>query len=710
MPSIVVVFLRSNPMRALMKRIPAVSGLAAALSLTACGPTPRDRPVDADRLTNADADTAAWMTVGRTYAEQRYSPLAAINRQNVGDLGLAWFADMDTARGQEATPLIVDGVLYTATAWSKVFAFDAGTGQALWSYDPKVDGGRGFSACCDVVNRGVATWGGKIFVGALDGRLIALDAKTGAEVWSVVTVDQSQPYTITGAPRVVKGKVLIGNGGAEYGVRGYLSAFDAETGGLVWRFYTTPNPDGKPDGAASDAIMASRAGATWFDGAWKRSGGGGTVWDAMAYDPALDLLYFGVGNGAPWNHLARSGGKGDNLFLASIVAVKPDNGEYVWHYQTTPGETWDYTATQHIMLADLTIDGAPRKVLMQAPKNGFFYLLDRTNGTLISAKNYVTVNWASSVGPDGRPVETPGARYEKSPMLIFPGPQGGHNWHPMAFNPVDGLVYIPAIEVPFVFGNDGAFSYRDGAWNIAVDPDVNGLPDGAAQRTALKAMLKGKLIAWDPAKQEARWTVDHPYFWNAGVLATAGGLVFQGGGDGQFAAYTAKDGARVWSYDAGNGIVAAPATYSVNGEQFLAVMVGYGGAMALVTSWALPDRPRLPGRLLVFKLGGTATVAPHPKAAPVTIDLTGVSSTGDPKAGLALFNRNCLVCHSASASSRYLPDLRTSPMIVSAATFKSVVLDGARTAKGMVGFARYMSVDQAESIRAYILSEARKGP
>jgi mono/diheme cytochrome c family protein len=293
-------------------------------------------------------------------------------------------------------------------------------------------------------------------------------------------------------------------------------------------------------------------------------------------------------------------------------------------------------------------------------------------------------------------------------MPVMPGPQGGHNWQPMAFDPAEGLVYIPAIEVPFVFGDDGRFTYREGAWNLGVSPDLNTLPDAAAQRAAIKAMLKGRLIAWDPVKQEARWSVDHPYLWNAGVLATAGGLVFQGAAEGQFAAYSAGDGKRVWSYDAGNGIVAAPATYAVDGEQYVAVMVGYGGAMPLVVSWALPDRLRLPGRLLVFKLGGTATVAPYPRPEPVTIDLAGATSTADAKAGFALYNANCLVCHSANASSRFLPDLRTSQQILSAESFKSIVIDGARAAKGMVSFSKYLTADQVESIRAYILTEARK--
>lgn len=340
----------------------ALVGLA--LCVSSCG----NPGVDANRIEAAEA--GEWLSYGRTYDEQRFSPLDKVNRETVARLGVAWWAEFDTDRGQEATPLIADGVLYTTTAWSKVYAFDAVTGKPLWSYDPKVPGEKGADACCDVVNRGAAIWKGRIYVGTLDGRLIALDAKSGEVAWDVQTTDRTRAYTITGAPRVIKGKVLIGNGGAEYGVRGYVSAYDADSGKLAWRFYTTPNPKGLPDGAASDKVFREKAAATWSDGVWKESGGGGTVWDAITYDPQTGLVYIGVGNGNPWNHKLRSGGKGDNLFLSSIVALKPETGEYVWHYQTTPGESWDYTATQHIMVADLKIGGTARRVVMQAPKNG----------------------------------------------------------------------------------------------------------------------------------------------------------------------------------------------------------------------------------------------------------------------------------------------------------------------------------------------------
>jgi PQQ-dependent dehydrogenase (methanol/ethanol family) len=693
----------------------AVRGFAfvAALALAACNPAakaPAPGAVDAERLTSVAAkDAGQWMSYGRTYDEQRFSPLDKINAANVAQLGLAWHADFDTDRGQQATPVVVDGTLYTTTAWSKVFAFDAKTGAAKWTYDPKVDRNTGFKACCDVVNRGVAVWRGKVFVGALDGRLIALDAATGKEVWSIVTVDQSKPYTITGAPRVVKGRVIIGNGGAEYGVRGYVSAYDAETGDLVWRFYTTPNPDGKPDNAASDQIFAEKAGATWFDGAWKKSGGGGTVWDAMAYDPELNTLYVGVGNGSPWNHRVRSGGKGDNLFLSSILALDPDTGAYKWHYQTTPGETWDYTATQHIMLADLTVDGQPRKVLMQAPKNGFFYVLDRTDGKLISAKPYIPISWAKGVDmKTGRPIETPDARFAKKPVLVTPAPFGGHSWHPMAFNAKEGLVYIPAMAIPSAYGNVAKFGYRDGTWNTGTDFLLAALPDDEAQRAGLKAMLKGMLIAWDPVKQEARWTVEHPFFWNAGILSTAGGLVFQGAAEGKFRAYGAATGKELWSTDTTNGVIAPPSTYEIDGEQYVALMVGYGGAAPLAAGAFLPDRPRLPGRLLVFKLGGKATAPAYDIPAKLPIDLAGVTSKGDAKAGFAAFMENCQVCHGANASGAYLPDLRRSPTIKDEAAFNAVVVDGALAQNGMASFAKYVSPKQVEDVRAYLITEAKR--
>ncbi|HEV2531760.1 PQQ-dependent dehydrogenase, methanol/ethanol family [Phenylobacterium sp.] len=683
--------------------------LALAVGLVACQKTSGAGNVDGARIAAADSNSE-WVSYGKGYSEQRFSPLDKVNATNVGQLGLAWYAQFDTDRGQEATPLMVDGVLYTTTAWSKVFAFDAATGKLIWSYDPKVDGKKGFDACCDVVNRGVAVWKGRVYVGTLDARLVALDAKDGHVVWQTQVADASKPFTITQAPRVVKDKVLIGESGAEYGGRGYLSAYDAATGKLVWRFFTVPNPYGA-DGAASDKVLQQKALPTWPEGKWKLVGGGGTVWDAIAYDPALDLIYFGTDNGTPWNQQVRSGGKGDNLFISSIIAVKADTGEYVWHYQVNPGESWDYSAVQPFILTDLTIGGQPHKVLMQAPKNGFFYVLDRTNGKLLSAKPFVPVTWAKSIDiATGRPVENPDARYKDNIDLQMPAPLGAHNWHPMSFSPKTGLVYIPAQSMPFAYQSDPNFVYKPGGWNLGVNMLANAGPMTPEQTKALAANIKGWLIAWDPVNQKPVWTVPRPYFWNAGVLSTGGNLVFQGAAEGQFYAYDAKSGKQLWSYTTQNGVIAAPMTYELNGEQYVALMVGSGGGGQVSAPSLLPKRPRLPGRLLVFKLGGKATAPPFKIAEPPPLDLTKVATTGDKGHGYVVFNDNCQVCHGANATGSWLPDLTRSLMITTPDDFNSVVIQGVRAHNGMVSFSKFLSAKDVEDVRAFLISQAKGEP
>ena len=688
-------------------RLPWRGALAAVLALGLAGAASAPAPLDARRLEAADRN-AEWLSYGKGYAEQRFSPLAQINRDTVARLGVAWSADFDTDRGQEATPVVADGVLYTTTAWSKVAAFDARTGRRLWDYDPKVPGQTGLAACCDVVNRGVAVWGGRVYLGALDGRLIALDARTGREAWSVQTTDTTKPYTITGAPRVIRGRVVIGNGGAEYGVRGYVSAYDAATGKLDWRFYTAPNPTGAPDGAASDPVMA-RARATWSDGAWKETGGGATAWDAFAYDPELDLLYVGVGNGNPWNHVIRSGGKGDNLFVSSILALHASTGAYAWHYQTTPGDNWDYTATQHIMLADLPIGGRTRHVLMQAPKNGFFYVLDRRTGELLSAKAYAPQSWASAVDlKTGRPVENLAARGLDKAATTTPSPFGGHNWQPMAMSPRTGLVYIPAQRTEFEYARSTAFHHRPGLWNTGTQLD-GGPSQPLTPPPATPAAMPGELLAWDPVAQVARWRVAQPTFWNGGVLATAGDLVFQGEQGGAFSAYDAASGRKLWSHDAGNGVIAAPMTYAIDGEQYVALMVGAGGTGQIATQRQLVDRPRMAGRLLVFKLGGTATPAPQKATVTAHVDLARVTAGGDAVRGADLFAGRCGACHGGGAVGGWLPDLRGSPYMADARALRSVLLEGALAAGGMPSFARHLDAAGSEDIRAYVVDEAKKG-
>jgi glucose dehydrogenase/mono/diheme cytochrome c family protein len=472
-----------------------------------------------------------------------------------------------------------------------------------------------------------------------------------------------------------------------------------------------PNPDGKPDGAASDKPLMEKAAATWPEGKWKLVGGGGTVWDAMAYDPALDLLYFGTDNGTPWNQEVRSGGKGDNLFISSIIAVKPDTGEYVWHYQVNPGESWDYSATQHMILADLNIGGQPRKVLMQAPKNGFFYVLDRTNGKLISAKAFVPVTWAKGIDlATGRPIENPDARYKDNVDLQMPAPLGAHNWHPMSFSPKTGLVYLPAQSMPFAYQADPNFVYRPGGWNLGVNMLANAAPMTAQQTQQIMTMIKGWLIAWDPVNQKPVWTVPRPYFWNAGILSTGGNLVFQGAAEGQVYAYDASNGKQLWSYNTQNGVIAAPMTYELNGEQYVALMVGSGGGGQVSAPKLLPKRPRLPGRLLVFKLGGTIKAPPFKIIEAPPLDLSKVATTGDKGHGYVVFNDNCQVCHGDNATGSWLPDLKRSIMITTPADFNSVVIEGVKAHNGMVSFSRFLTPKDVEDVRAFLISQAKGEP
>jgi quinohemoprotein ethanol dehydrogenase len=691
----------------------------SALLLAACG----DRQpqiaqpegfaaVDTARISTASGGDE-WLTYGGTYDEQRHSKLTQINKDNVSQLGVAWTYDLATNRGVESTPIVVDGTMYVTSAWSVVYALDAKTGAEKWVYDPEVDKAVGVKACCDVVNRGVAVYDGKVFVGVIDGRLEALNAETGEKVWSTVTVDQSLPYTITGAPRAVNGKILIGNGGAELGVRGYLSAYDSGSGDLVWRFYTVPNPLKQPDGAASDDAFVNVGNVTWGDeGAWTTDGGGGTVWDSIVYDEVNDQIIFGVGNGSPWNRTFRDPSGGDNLFLSSIVAVDATTGAYKWHFQTTPGDNWDYTATQTIILADLPLgeDGAPRRVAMQAPKNGFFYVLDAATGEFLSGDAFGPMNWATGLDENGRPIENPEARYGKAPFQQLPGPLGAHNWQPMAFSPDTGLAYIPAQEIPQAYAEDPRFASRPTGWNTGIDFSA-GVPPIAPPEVAkmLRSTLKGRLIGWDPVAREARWSVEHENAWNGGVLSTAGGLVFQGKLNGDFVAYDAATGDKLWSHPLKAGGASGPGTYMIDGEQYVTITTGWGSAFALAAGFGFDDKVASQvGKVVTFKIGGTQEIADS--------GLTPIEKTPKGEAfgsaalieqGTVHFARNCAVCHGPLAvSSGVLPDLRWSAIAGNKDAWKGVVIDGNLAANGMVSFADYLTPDEAEAIRAYVLAQA----
>nr|WP_232476078.1 PQQ-dependent dehydrogenase, methanol/ethanol family [Sphingomonas formosensis] len=682
-----------------MKKKAGAAIVAVMAVALAAGTVPAKRPAD-----------IGWPSYGLNPAETRYSSLDQITPANVGQLGVAWYADFDarSLRGVEGTPIVVDGVMYASGPWSKVIALDARTGRKLWSYDPDFEGGIARRACCDVVNRGVAYANGKVFVGVLDGRLVALDARTGKPVWTAVTTDPGKSYTITGAPRVIGNKVLIGNGGAEYAVRGYVSAYDVDSGKLAWRFYTVPGDPAK--GFENKAI--AMAAKTWR-GEWWKYGGGGTVWDSMAYDPELDLLYIGVGNGGPWDIKVRSPGGGDNLFLSSIVALKPETGDYVWHFQEVPGDQWDYTATQHMILADLTIDGRLRKVLMQAPKNGYFYVIDRQTGQFISGTPYVPLNWSKGLDPrTGRPDIAPEARYgSEKPFIGLPSPAGGHGWQPMSYSPKTGYVYIPTAEIPYGYiAEDAAkFHYDPRGWNTGQDPARTAMPEDPKIRAQIRGMMGGALIAWDPVARRKMWSVPMPMPWNGGVLSTATGLVFQGNGEGEFAAYDATTGRKLWSAHLDSGIVAPPVTYRVGGVQYVSVAVGWGGILPLNMGEALKKAvpPRV-NRIVTFRIGGQAALPKLPPLERAPLDPPPATAPPEQVAeGHRIFHTNCWMCHGDSAVNHGgVPDLRRSAAIADPATFKAFVLEGAAEPLGMPNFSKDLTPGQVEAIRAYVIKRA----
>jgi quinohemoprotein ethanol dehydrogenase len=657
-------------------------------------------------LVDFNSSPNEWLLHGRTYAEERHSPLDQINTSNVDQIGLSWSFETGTNRGHETTPIVKDGVMFITAPWSVVHALDAKTGDLLWTHDPKVERAWANNACCDVVNRGVALYENSIFFGTIDGRLISLDKDTGTENWSILTIDKSRPYTITGAPRIVKGNVIIGNGGGEFGVRGYVTAYDVDSGDELWRFYTVPGNPNEPFESPEMEIAAK----TWSGGKWWEYGGGGTVWDSMAYDPTLDTLYIGTGNGSPWNRYVRSPGGGDNLYLSSIVALDPDTGDYKWHYQTTPGDSWDYTATQHMILADLEINGQMRKVIMQAPKNGFFYVIDRTNGELISAENYVPINWATHVDMEtGRPVENPANNYFDTPALTTPGPLGGHNWQPMAFNPDTGLVYIPAQEMLFVYSHDKDFEYNPKTWNTGQQIEMTYLPKNPDELAMVDKATFGYLLAWDPVAQKEVWREQYQRPWSGGLLSTAGDLVLQGTSDGRFIAFDAASGEILWSVDTGQGIIAPPITYMIDNEQYIAVQVGYGGAYALAGAFPSANKnPAQDGRMLVFKLGGEEMSPPVQSIAKVNPVVPSMTTDALTIArGEYEYHEHCQFCHGAGViGGGVIPDLRYLDE-VGHKTFLGVILGGMHSEKGMASFKDVLSLEQANQIQAYIISQAK---
>ncbi|WP_246449723.1 PQQ-dependent dehydrogenase, methanol/ethanol family [Qipengyuania soli] len=687
--------------------------MLAALALAGCSMGAKEPTLATDGVT--DAMLAAgngdeWLTYGGDYNEQRFSALNQITDANVGELGLAWSADLDTARGQEATPLMHDGMLYVTTAWSMVKAYDAKTGALKWSYDPEVPRSKLVEVCCDAVNRGVALYGDKVYVATLDGKLVALDQKTGKVVWSKLTIPEGSKMAITGAPRIVKGRVLIGSAGSEYFTRGYLAAFDAQTGNELWRFHTVPGDPSKPQ----DGKHLEAAAKTWSGDFWKR-GGGGTVWDSITYDPKTDLVYFGTANAEPWNPAYRNtDGAGDSLYTASIVAVRPDTGEYAWHFQETPEDRWDFDSNQQITVTDLTIDGKTRHVVMHAPKNGFFYVLDAETGKFISGKPFVDgINWASGLDPvTGKPSVNPEAKYELTGkgFLGVPGAVGAHSWTPMSYSPKTGLVYIPTNNTPQFYAHDPDWKPGETGFQLGIDVSGGAIPADKAVREATKAALNGALVAFDPVAGEVKWKVQQTSPTNGGTLATAGNLVFQGTSTGEFRAYAADTGKQLWSFETQTGVLAAPMTYSIDGEQYVAVLVGWGGVWD-VSAGKLGGgiTPNI-SRLLVFKLGAKGTLPPLKPTPALVLDPPAATGTPDQVAlGLKLYSNSCSVCHGVSAVAGSLnPDLRHSATIGNKQLWQQVVHDGILADNGMVAWKDQFSPEQIEAIRLYVLKRANE--
>ena len=647
------------------------------------------------------ADTGDWAAFGRTYGEQHFSPLRQISGNTVRRLGLAWTFDLP--RGNSVTgALEVDGTIYVAPAYSLVHAIEATTGRLKWVYDPKAAEAAGRRLRQGWGSRGLAWWNDKVYTGTQDGRLIAIDTRSGKPAWSVMTLEDGDLRFVSGPPRAFAGKIIIGHGGADASdVRGYVTAYDAETGRQLWRFYTVP---GDPAKGFEDAAQAMAA-KTW-SGEWWKYGGGGTVWNAITYDEQFNQVYIGTGNGAPWNHKIRSQGRGDNLFLSSIVALDADTGAYRWHYQTNPGESWDFNANMDMQLATLDIGGERRPVLMTAPKNGFLYVLDRRDGRFISAKPYVRVTWAKEIDPaTGRPVETPGARYENGETFrMAPSPMGAHTWLPMAFSPVTNLVYIPAIDLWTEFHDRGIVREN---WRRAPD---NLLDVGANAAFPLDAKGESSLVAWDPVTQTARWSVPTPGYWNGGVLATAGGLVFQGHIDGTFNAYSASTGELLWSFDAKSPVLAPPISYAVGGRQYVTVLTGMGTSGSylgpLLERFQLNPATQA-RRVLTFALDA-ATPLPPTERRPVEIppDHGFRVDAESEHRGLILYAQRCGICHGFRAVAvGAATDLRGSMIPREPAAFDIVVRRGAKVGGGMPKFDE-LTDQELSDLRQYIRSEA----
>ena len=691
-----------------------MAGWLLAALLPGCG-TPGLERAGAQRpgrpADPAEADAGDWAVYGRTHRALHYSPLDGIDQANVGELGLAWSLDLPLGN-TNTQPLAVDGVLYFAFGLSIVHAVDAASGELLWRHDPGAGARAGRNLRFGWGVRGISSWQGRIYTGTQDGRLIALDAETGTLLWSVKTFDDEHPGYISGAPRAFGGKVIIGQGGTTGASRGFVTAYDAETGEQLWRFWTVP---GDPAQGFENEAMEMAA-KTWA-GEWWKFGGGGSVWNATAYDAETDTVYIGTGSGYPWNRQKRSadetGDWGDNLFICSIIALDGETGAYKWHYQVVPGETWDFDAAMDIELADLEIGGRLRKVLLHAPKSGHFYVIDRVTGELISAEPFVEVNWATGIDMEtGRPIEAPGVRYlDGRQVRITPTALAAHNWMPMAYSPRTGLVYIPANHFEMGYG----YSEIAKAWTVPDDRVLGGAVDIVGGHAAGMGEATGSLLAWSPTRQEPVWSVPYPTYLNGGVMATGGDLVFQGTVDGRLRAYAADTGKVLWEFDARAPIMGTPISYRVNGRQLVSVLTGLGmnqpASAPAIMKPGLQERYGLDPqtqarRVLTFALGESGELPDRIQPAPAIAVDTGTLDAAAAEAGMWDFYDHCATCHgSLAVGVTQAPDLRRSAVSQSPDVFREIVRDGTLAARGMPGFGEF-SADKLEGLRQYILSEA----
>ncbi|HEX4151763.1 MAG TPA: PQQ-dependent dehydrogenase, methanol/ethanol family [Steroidobacteraceae bacterium] len=698
------------------------AGPAPAPPVATGAPAPQVKAADvtAARLAAPDADD--WVTPGRDADGTYFSPLKDIDAGNVGKLGFAWDYRLGTNRGQESTPLVIDGVMYATSNFGRTYALDAASGKEIWTYDPHIDGRWARYACCDAVNRGLAAFDGRLYVGALDGWLHALDARTGRLLWKVDTLigrDERRPYTITGAPQLAGNLVIIGNGGGDFaGARGYVSAYDRESGVLRWRFFTVPRD---PALGPQDQPHLAAAVKTWDPQHPWNAGIGGNVWDGMAYDPALNLVYIGTGNAAPYD--MKLGGRrgGDELYAASIIAIHARDGSMAWYYQTTPGDRWDFDGTQKFVLADVELAGQRRPVIMQAGKNGFYYVLDRASGALLSADKFAYVSWARGIDPkSGRPIVDPSADYGRGPVLVFPSEAGAHTWQPMAYDAARGLTYISVQEAGNVLIETGGrrAGLVEGQFTTpAFPPEVYDpvsmrslyglLPPLADLERPIKTnpASRGFLRAYRVKDHRVQWETQTATAFDGGVLATAGGLVFQGDANGNLNAYASDSGRRLASISLGTSIMAAPMTYRVKGVQYVAVVAGYGGG-GVINGYPLDPasaayRYGNDGRIIALKLGGATPPLPPLRTDPPFPELPArPMDRRQIAAGEVLYNRYCSRCHVMGRGN--LPDLRRLEPGTQL-LFDGIVLGGAYAPKGMGRFDDVLSAADAQAIHAYLI-------